>query len=244
VNPLGRVKALLARMGKQLALTILPLAAAVPAQVSSINIGPYSVCDPTATAAVAAAGSGIQFTSTAANCSGGTYFSASGTPTGMSAGSTFPVSWDFDVSESDAGVAFGTVTLNYLDLDVSVPEAAALFLAAPGLGLLLLKHRKRAPRGSSCSPRPVRPLRLAPLAILFVSGIVWAQHQDKLQTEFTQVVEQKFDARPALARIATEDERTLANQGHVTLRAIVSAAGIADIPPISRQQTRFTKEPS
>ena len=162
----------------------------------------------------------------------------------MSAGSTFPVSWDFDVSESDAGVGLGTVTLNYLDLDLPVPEAAALFPAAPGLCLLLLKRRKRAPHWSSCSPRTVRPLRLAPRAILFVSGIVWAQHQDKLQTEFTQVVERKFDARPAPARIATEDERTLANQGYVTLRAIVSAAGIADIPPISRQQTRFTKEPS
>jgi len=162
----------------------------------------------------------------------------------MSARSTFPGSWNFDVSESDAGVGLGTVTLNYLDPDVSVPEAAALFLAAPDPGLLPLKRRKRASHGSSCSPRTVRPLRLAPLAILFVSGVVWALHQDKLQTEFTPVVEQKSEAHPAPARIATEDGSTLANQGCVTLRATLSAAGIADILPISRQQTRFTKEPS
>ena len=90
----------------------------------------------------------------------------------MSASITFPVSRDFDVSESGAGVGLGTVTLNHLDLDVSVPEVAAQ------------------------------------------------------------------------SRLATEDERTLANQGYVTLHAIVSAARIADILPISRQQKRFIKEPS
>jgi len=72
VNPLDRAKAVLARMGEQPALTILPLpAAAVPAQVSSISVGPYSVCDPAATAAAAAVGSGIPFTSAVANCGGG-----------------------------------------------------------------------------------------------------------------------------------------------------------------------------
>jgi len=41
----------------------------------------------------------------------------------------------------------GMVTLNSLDLNVSsAPEPTTLFLAVPGLGLLLLKRRKSEPR--------------------------------------------------------------------------------------------------
>jgi MYXO-CTERM domain-containing protein len=56
-------------------------------------------------------------------------------------------SYDLDL---DFGVSSGTdptVTINALDLNVSsVPEPSALPLALPGLGLLLLKRRKSAPR--------------------------------------------------------------------------------------------------
>jgi hypothetical protein len=61
---------------------------------------------------------------------------------------SYSVTLEFDFSEPPPGDP--TVTIKSLKLrdppDASVPEPSALFLAVPGLGLLLLKRRKSAPR--------------------------------------------------------------------------------------------------